>query len=135
MACTRFWLLRHAIVDEASRAVLYGRMDVDISAESLAAQRPIYQSLAARLPRTARWIVTPLLRTRRTAEAIHAAGYPTCELAVEHGLTEQDLGAWQGLPHAHVAGLLTQPAHAFWPISAWRTASRSLISTKLNVSP
>jgi len=118
MACTRFWLLRHAIVDEASRAVLYGRMDVDISAENLAAQAPIYRALAARLPHPARWIITPLRRTRRTAEAIHKAGYPACELAVEHGLTEQDLGAWQGLPHADLPARLADPAHPFWPLGA-----------------
>ena len=46
------------------------------------------------------------------------AGYPRAPLAVEPGLTEQDLGDWQGLPHAALPPLLTRPAHAFWPLAA-----------------
>ena len=118
MNCTRFWLIRHAIVEETSRAVLYGRMDVLISAESLAVQGATYRALAARLPRDAVWLVTPLQRTRRTAEEILAAGLPAVVPKVEPGLTEQDLGAWQGLPHADLPARLTDPAHPFWPISA-----------------
>ena len=118
MNCTRFWLIRHAIVDEASRAVLYGRMDVEISAESLAVQGATYRALAARLPAGAVWLVTPLQRTRRTAEEILATGLPPAALAVEPGLTEQDLGAWQGLPHADLPARLADPAHPFWPVGA-----------------
>jgi broad specificity phosphatase PhoE len=118
MACTRFWLLRHAIVDEVSRAVLYGRMDVEISAQSLISQAAQYRALAARLPHPAVWLVTPLMRTRHTAEAIHDAGYPPCALDVEEGLTEQDLGEWQGLNYADLPARLADPAHPFWPLGA-----------------
>ena len=121
MDCTRFWLIRHAIVDEASRAVLYGRMDVPLSAEGLAAQAATHRALAARLPRPAVWYVTPLQRTRRTAEVIHQAGYPPQQLSVEPGLTEQDLGGWQGLRHADLPARLTDPAHPFWPLGAGET--------------
>ena len=121
MDCTRFWLVRHAIVDETSRAVLYGRMDVELSAASLAVQEPLHRALAARLPRDAAWFVTPLRRTRDTAEVIHRAGYPPCDLTVEPGLTEQDLGSWQGLRHADLPARLTDPAHPFWPLSAEET--------------
>jgi broad specificity phosphatase PhoE len=78
----------------------------------------VHAALAARLPREAVWVVSPLSRTRLTAEAIFAAGYPAARLTVVPGLTEQDLGSWQGLPHAQVVGLLTRPAHVFWPINA-----------------
>jgi broad specificity phosphatase PhoE len=61
--------------------------------------------------------VTPLSRTRRTAEAIFAAGYPHAELDVEPDLIEQSLGEWQGLPHAELPARLALPQHAFWPIS------------------
>ena len=118
MDCTRFWLVRHAIVDEASRAVLYGRMDVALSAPSLAAQAGTYRALAARLPRDASWFVTPLQRTRHTAETILSAGLTAAGLQVEPGLTEQDLGAWQGLRHADLPARLTDPAHPFWPVGA-----------------
>jgi broad specificity phosphatase PhoE len=118
MACTRFWLLRHAIVEAASRTVLYGRMDVELSGDSLIEQEAQYRALAARLPHPALWLVTPLSRTRRTAEVIHASGYPACDLVVEPGLTEQDLGEWQGLRHADLPARLADPAHPFWPLGA-----------------
>jgi broad specificity phosphatase PhoE len=117
----RFWLIRHAIVSENARAFLYGRMDVEICDISLASQSAQYRALARRLPRPARWLVTPLSRTVRTAEAIFGAGYPPCEPGIEPGLIEQDLGAWQGLAHADLPALLASPAHAFWPLGASET--------------
>ncbi len=116
MDATRFWLIRHALVEENARAMLYGTLDVPLCPDSLVAQVPMYRALAARLPRPATWIVTPLSRTRRTAEAIFAAGYPEVPLAVEPALMEQNLGAWQGLPHADLPQHLSLPAHAFWPL-------------------
>ncbi|MBN8892378.1 MAG: histidine phosphatase family protein [Rhodospirillales bacterium 70-18] len=112
-----FWLIRHAIVEENARAMLYGTMDVELCPHSLLSQAPMHAGLARRLPRKADWVVTPLSRTRRTAEAIFAAGYPAAPLAVAPDLIEQDLGAWQGLPHADLPARLTRPAHAFWPLS------------------
>jgi broad specificity phosphatase PhoE len=118
MDCTRFWLIRHAIVSESARAVLYGRMDVDICEESLASQATAYRALAARLPPHAAWVVTPLGRTRQTAAAIQRAGNFSSIPAVEPRLIEQDLGAWQGLRHAELPGKLADPAHPFWPLGA-----------------
>ena len=117
MTETRFWLIRHALVDENARAILYGIMDVALCEPTLLEQAPMYASLAERLPREARWLVTPLSRTRRTAETIFAAGYPPAELTVEPGLIEQSLGEWQGLPHADLPARLTLPKHAFWPLA------------------
>jgi broad specificity phosphatase PhoE len=114
---TSFWLIRHALVDENARAVLYGVMDVPLCETTLLAQGPMYQSLAKRLPRPATWVVTPLSRTRRTAEAIFRHGYPVAPLAVEPDLIEQSLGEWQGLPHADLPERLALPAHAFWPLA------------------
>ncbi len=114
---TRFWLIRHALVEENARAMLYGTMDVALCPDSLVAQAPMYRALAAHLPRPATWVVTPLSRTRRTAEALMAAGYPATPLLVEPDLVEQHLGEWQGLAHAELPPLLTLPAHPFWPLS------------------
>ena len=116
MAETRLWLIRHAVVEENARATLYGLLDVPLCPHSLQAQAPMYRALAQRLPRPAHWVVTPLSRTRRTAEAIFRAGYAPVPLAVEPGLIEQDLGEWQGLAHAELPPRLTRPAHAFWPL-------------------
>jgi alpha-ribazole phosphatase len=117
MSETRFWLIRHAIVDENARAMLYGVMDVPLCETSLLEQAPMYNALAARLPRPAAWKVTPLSRTRRTADAIFAAGYPRVEPEVEAALIEQSLGEWQGLLHAELPARLTLPKHAFWPLA------------------
>ena len=117
MMDTSFWLIRHALVAENARAVLYGVMDVPLCEPTLLEQAPMYRSLAARLPRPADWLVTPLSRTRRTAETIFAHGYPRAELGVEPGLIEQSLGEWQGLPQADLPAKLAQPAHAFWPLA------------------
>lgn len=112
------WLIRHALVAENERARLYGVMDVSLCPDALVAQASMYQALAARLPQPAAWYCTPLSRTRRTAEAIFAAGYPRQELQVEDGLIEQHLGEYQGLAHAALPPLLTAPAHPFWPLAA-----------------
>ncbi len=114
---TAFWLIRHALVEENARAILYGNMDVEICPSTLIEQAPMYQALAKRLPRPALWSVTPLSRTRRTAEAIFAAGYPHVPLAVEPGLIEQSLGEWQGLAHAELPARLTLPVPPFWPLA------------------
>lgn len=114
-APTRIWLIRHAIVAEQARALLYGTNDVPLCEPSLAAQGDAYAALARRLPQPAHWVVTPLSRTRLTAEAIFRAGYPAVALAEEPDLIEQHLGDWQGLPHAELPARLSQPAHLFWP--------------------
>jgi alpha-ribazole phosphatase len=114
---TQFWMIRHALVAENERAMLYGVRDVSLCPDTLVAQVPMYQALAARLPQGARWACTPLSRTRRTAEAIFAAGYPAQEMAVVPDLIEQDLGDWQGLVHADLPPLLSRPAHPFWPLA------------------
>src|SRR3984957_15400777 len=114
---TSFWLIRHALVEENARAILYGVMDVPLCEPTLLEQAPMYRALAARLPRPANWLVTPLSRTRRTAETIFAHGYPQAELGVEPGLIEQSLGEWQGLPHNELPARLVYPAHAFWPLA------------------
>ena len=110
-------MIRHALVAENERARLYGITDVQLCPDSLVRDVPVHRALATFLPRPADWIVTPLSRTRRTAEAIFAAGYAAQELAVEPGLIEQNLGDYQGLVHAALPPLLSTPAHPFWPLS------------------
>jgi alpha-ribazole phosphatase len=116
MDATRFWLIRHALVEQNARAMLYGTMDVPLCPEALVADVPMYRALAARLPRPATWVVTPLSRTALTAQALFRAGYPVQTPAVEPDLIEQDLGDWHGLPHAQLPPRLRLPPHAFWPL-------------------
>lgn len=97
---------------------MYGDMDVAICALTMAQDTAAYRWLAARLPSGARWFTTPLTRTRATAVAIFAAGYPEAELEVEPRFVEQHLGEWQGITHEEFTARLTEPPHPFWPHSA-----------------
>ncbi len=114
---TRFWLIRHAIVEENARAVIYGINDVPICPEHLIAQRPVYAALAQRLPQPATWLASPLSRTQRTAAAIFANGYPEQAPTITPELIELDFGAWQGLPHHALPARLRETPHPFWPVS------------------
>ncbi len=97
---------------------MYGDMDVAVCALTMAQDIAAYRWLAGRLPGGARWLTTPLIRTRATAAAIFAAGYPEVELGVEPRLVEQHLGEWQGISHEAFSARLTEPPHPFWPHSA-----------------
>lgn len=118
MQITRLFLVRHALVEPSARAVIYGSMDVALCDLALRQEAASYRWLAARLPQDARWVVTPLSRTRATAAAIFAAGYPEQPLQMEPDLAEQHLGEWQGLSHERFATMLRHPAHPFWPHAA-----------------
>lgn len=118
MADARLHLIRHALVEPSARAILYGNMDVAVCDAAMAAEAALYRWLAARLPRPARWVATPLGRTRATAAAIFAAGYPAAELAIEPDLAEQALGEWQGITHEALTARLSAPPHPFWPHAA-----------------
>ena len=91
-------MIRHALVEENARLILYGTMDVELCPHTLEAQVPMYAALARRLPRPAVWLVTPLSRTQRTAAAIFAAGYPPPELPIEPGLIEQHSATGRACP-------------------------------------
>lgn len=114
---TSFWMIRHALVAENARAMLYGSMDVELCPHALKSQTPHYQALASALPQPADWVITPLQRTRHTADAIFAAGYKRVQPSVEPGLIEQNMGDWQGLAHSDLPAKLSEPAHPFWPLS------------------
>ena len=113
---TRFWLIRHALVEENARLCLYGNMDVPLCPDSLIAQRPMYSALAKRLPHPAHWFVSPLSRTRETARAIMDSGYGDTPLIEETNFIEQDLGCWQGIHYTNLRPHLTLPPRPFWAV-------------------
>jgi broad specificity phosphatase PhoE len=118
MPVSRLFLVRHALVEPSARATLYGDADVALCALALAADAACYRWLARRLPAPALWVTTPLQRTRHTADAIFAAGYPPTVPEVEPRLAEQHLGAWQGISHEALTARLSDPPHPFWPHGA-----------------
>jgi broad specificity phosphatase PhoE len=87
----------------------------------MAAETHRYAALAARLPHPARLIVTPLSRTRLTAEALFAAGYPVLVPEVEPAFVEQNFGDWQGTRIDEFAARPAHSRHPFWPIAAAET--------------
>ncbi len=120
MTETRFWLIRHAIVEENARALIYGANDVPICPRHLIAQRPMYEALARRLPPPGPntiWLASPLSRTQRTAAAIMDAGYPEQPPVITPELIELSFGDWQGLRHHELPAQLREVPHPFWPIS------------------
>ena len=107
---TRWWWIRHApVTSHAGR--IYGNQDVacDCSDEA------VFRGLAAQLPDDAVWIVTPLGRTRATAEALarHHAAVPA-DFEIEPRLAEQNFGEWQGLTHDELAQQRSGAWHRFW---------------------
>ncbi|WP_281649345.1 histidine phosphatase family protein [Novacetimonas hansenii] len=115
---TRFWLIRHAIVEQNARRHLYGAMDVPLCPDSLIAQRPMYETLARRLPHPALWFTSPLGRAQQTAQAIQQAGYGMQASRIEPGFTEQSMGEWHGTTHDRLPEKLAVPAHPFWSVGA-----------------
>lgn len=115
---TRLFLVRHALVAPAARAMLYGALDVALCDLALREEVALYRWLAFRLPQPAHWVVSSLSRTRGTAAAIFAAGYPQAPLAEEPDLAEQHLGEWQGISHEALTERLRHKPHPFWPHAA-----------------
>lgn len=114
MKPTTFWLIRHATVEPASLALLYGQMDVPICPDRFIRDAGRYAALATVLPKPASWVVTPLSRTRKTADAIMGAGYGPVIPETEPALIEQNFGAWQGMKMREFTE--RAPRHPFWPV-------------------
>jgi len=117
----KFWFIRHALVHPAALANLYGTDDVPVCGDTMAAQTGRYAALAARLPRPARFVCTPLSRTQLTAAALFRAGYPEQKPLIDPAFVEQDFGALQGLPIANFDTRTEDQRHPFWPIHAAET--------------
>ena len=108
---TRFIWIRHAPVEKETGYV----PDYDPNAryDAGAAER-----LGRAMPENARWIMSPLKRTRQTAEQVrqhlnHQAQHPEDE-HIEPDIIEQDLGRWAGAQLADVwQELAPLPKHNF----------------------
>ncbi len=113
---TRWWWVRHAPVINPDHT-MYGRRDLPCDCSDTAQ----FKQLARNLPAAATWFISPLQRTRQTAEAILAAdadghlGQP--DLQVHPELLEHNHGDWEGqrwtdfYQQRAAAGL---PQNPFW---------------------
>lgn len=110
---TRFWLVRHApVVGQQGRC--YGTKDVECDTTNAAA----FAGLARIVPDGDAWHVTPLSRTRRTADAIWAAkGGTKPTFTVSDGMIEQCFGDWQGQTYVQLGAYGFGPpekSHRHW---------------------
>jgi broad specificity phosphatase PhoE len=108
---TRWWWVRHAPVPDGGR--IYGQSDVDCDCSDEA----IFAALAGELPTDAVWVTSNLLRTRRTAAAIIAAGgdrHTAIEPVPVPEFAEQHLGQWQGLERKAFYAERKVGTHTLW---------------------
>lgn len=119
---TRFWLIRHAVVEAQARKVMYGALDVDVCAETMVQQTAGYRSLAKRLPQGAVWVSSPLKRAKDTANKLQEFSPDRTEkLQIDESFIEQSIGDWHGTPHGDFPALLSLPPNPFWSLAASET--------------
>lgn len=109
---TRWWWVRHAPLTLPTGTIA-GQMDAnaDLSGtETISAAR-------CRLPGNAVWLVTPLSRSRDSADAL----IPDSPPQVEPDLIEQDFGQWQGRTHGDLWNEHPDRAAQFWTDPAGNT--------------
>ena len=105
---TRWWWVRHAPV-RGDGGNIYGQTDIACDT----GDREVFEAVAKILPRKAVWYSSNLQRTRQTAEAIWATGFPKpATMGREAAFAEQNLGQWQGMNRA--AFLASRPAGDHW---------------------
>lgn len=109
---TRFWWVRHAPVPEGATK-MYGSLDVDSDTSNEA----VFAGVAAKLPKDALWITSPLKRTQQTADALINAGASAAAWAQDADILEQNFGDYNGMTHEELFALRTDAYIGFWPSS------------------
>ena len=105
---TRWWWVRHAPVPNPEGRC-YGQSDRDCDTSNAR----LFRHQAALLPKDAIWYSSNLLRARKTAESLGAAGARIGELLIDPDFAEQHFGDWQGLTYAEIAENHGRN-HLFW---------------------
>ena len=104
---TRWWWIRHAPVTENSGKI-YGQ--VDLPADFRGTEATV-RSLANILPIAGIAIVSDLIRSVTTAEALKKAGAAWSEEHQEPDFREQNFGDWQGLSHEELSAFRRELPH------------------------
>jgi alpha-ribazole phosphatase len=127
-AVTRWWLVRHAPAINPD-GLIYGQAEIEVDCSN----RKALEALAALLPPDPVRIVTPLARTRTTAEAL----WGRLECVTEPALVEQSFGDWQGLSHDALAALGDERVSSFWqaPATAIPPGGESFADVVARVMP
>ena len=127
---TRFWWIRHAWVPAGSDR-MYGSLDMDCDTSDT----PLFKGIAAKLPKDALWITSPLKRTQQTADALIQQGAIAADWAQDADIMEQDFGDYNGLTHEELFALREDAYLGFWPLSPTQQApngeSFSMLRTRV----
>ena len=108
---TRFWWIRHARVPEVAHR-MYGSLDVDSDTSDTA----LFTGVAAKLPRDALWVTSPLKRTHQTAQTLIDNGAVADTMIQDADIVEQDFGDYNGLTHEELFALRDDAYLGFWPL-------------------
>ena len=127
-AVTCWWLVRHAPAINPD-GLIYGQAEIEVDCSN----RKALEALAALLPPDPVRMVTPLARTRTTAEALWGAQ----DCVTEPALVEQSFGDWQGLSHNALAALGDERVTTFWqaPATAIPPGGESFADVVARVMP
>ena len=106
---TRWWWIRHAPVTIAE-GKLYGQRDLPANVS----ESHLFKALSLALPLEAAWIITPLKRTRQTADAINEEATISPNYHIEQDFIEQNFGEWQGLSWDELHKQAGDNFHKFW---------------------
>lgn len=109
---TRFFWVRHAPVP-AGAYKMYGSLDEDCDTSN----RAVFEGVAAKLPKDALWITSPLKRTKQTAKALIDAGATAAEWQEDADILEQDFGDYNGMTHEELFAIRDDAFLGFWPSS------------------
>ncbi|MBT5187881.1 MAG: histidine phosphatase family protein [Kordiimonadaceae bacterium] len=111
---TQWYLVRHAPVINAEKGV-YAQADGNAAIP----EETIVNALKSSLPEDAIWHVSPLKRTRQTADAISRS---LSNLSYDDRLIEQNFGEWQGLSFEEIMRKIKDhPPHNWSLLSAGTT--------------
>jgi alpha-ribazole phosphatase len=109
MPPTCWWWIRHAPVPGAV-GKLSGQRDVECDCSDIA----VFDALARLLPADPITVVSSLVRTRQTFDAIVARGAAFAEPLVEPAFAEQSFGDWEGLGWAEMEAEAPAGFAEFW---------------------
>jgi len=113
MTVTRWWWIRHAPVPNPEGRC-YGQNDRDCDVSD----NDSFAGLCSMLPPGAVLVTSDLLRTRKTAAAIAAAGLTLPEPIAEPTLREQSFGDWQGMRYEDIWAA-RGARHPYWLAPAY----------------
>lgn len=94
---TEWYFIRHASVKN-SRKGIYSHSDSD----AILPDEGSVKSMASDLPDDAIWFVSPLKRTRQTAEILRSHMKKPGAIYYDDALKEQNFGDWQSLPFEEI---------------------------------